>query len=183
MVELTTGSHLLGYYNYSLVVSNFVRLLADTVFNQLLDVLGVCLANKLDHDLLSVCCDSLVALLLFPFENSYVSFASDLDLSEHTVNQIPLRWSTRIFHVDYLFALQQVSCSPATRPDVSLAVVRFVATLAACRLDPGLPEDQYQAYLKYQMTFVPTLLHALSAAGRQLSQEILELLVDLIGRL
>ena len=77
MIELTTGSHLLGYYNYSLIISNFVRLLADVVFQQLLDSIVYCLAKKLDDELLKISCDSMFQLLLFPYENSYISFASD----------------------------------------------------------------------------------------------------------
>ena len=188
--EATINSHNLGYFLYTSLMGEFSSQAIDSIFEGIHSVCSALLVSysrreSLDVRLVSESFEAYTKLFNFPFENSYISFNMDIDLSEHTPLNLPPRICARIMDPQFLAAILSFALNESVKEEVRYIVVNFISRATACRVDHTiqLQVELYSNYLRYQMNFASQVLSFYNSRNRFPSGGVVEALVDQIGRL
>lgn len=187
--EVMINSHNIGYFNYCTLINEFSNQnIVHTIFDHTYNVLMQYLYRYVNIDptcgnALQGMLEVMFKLLIFPFENSFITFSTDLDLSEHSTCILPHSWSERVFSIKFLELLLGVAVFPNALEGVRVEALKVLSMLAACRLDSNITPEQQSQYMCFQMLVPVHMINFYTSMKRPPSKETIEPIVDLIGRL
>lgn len=202
MSEVAFGSHLYGYFNFSLMIAEMKNQLMDKLHEiawysaaKLSQSLGQELETEAQTGirsnpqevqaiakLTSVAFECLYKVYNFPFDNSYITFCSDQDLSEQSMNSFPMTWSTKIFDFGFLSQMQALIGYRAIPEDIRVGIIKVIAMLASAKMDHTLSGESGRIWMKFHLLFPSHVLKHYEVSNTRISLEVLEHLIDQIGR-
>jgi hypothetical protein len=191
MNEITMNSHAMGYFNYTTTLGEFIRQVVDQVFDATFTVTCLLIAKigsqatEESVNLLELALKSIYALLNFPFENSYISFSTDQDLSDQSITIVPFDWATRLKDLEFLQSMQSLSCSTLLPESSKLRfeAIRLISKLSSCKLDQVLSTNDVPPVSKFFMHYSSAVTTYYDRINKMPPNEVIEQLLDQIGRL
>lgn len=191
MSEITMNSHCMGYFNYSVTMAEFIRQVIDQLFEATFTVTCLLMARigsqatEESIKLLELGLKALYALLCFPFENTYVSYSTDQDLSDLNITVVPFDWGNRLKDLEFLQSMQSLSCNTVLPEGSKLRfeAIRLVSKLSSCKLEQVLSHSESSPVAKFFMLYGSGVTSYYDRINKMPPVEVLEQLLDQIGRL
>lgn len=186
--EIVINSHLNGFFNYTTIISEFNKQLIDLVFQTAYkvasDVLaGVLLDSISNLELIKASQELLFAVLTFPYENSFISFSTECNLSEHNQTMYPFRWADKLLNVCFLENLASVALMPQIGEDLRVLIMQNISWLASTKHDMSQDPNLLAMNLKCHLKYPEMLISSYTQSGRIPSCEVVESLLDQMIRL
>ena len=189
--EVYLNSHTMGYFNYTITLSEFTRQIVDRLFEAVFTVCCFVIekfSQSYSHDLAVLVehgLKAMLSLLSYPFENSYISFSSDQDLSDPCITIIPFDWANRLKEPMFFEYLQAISCSNAypASSSLRLAAITLASKLSSCRMDAVMSAVESAPLVKNIMLYSRHVLDYFDKQGKMPSDEVIEQLLDQILRI
>lgn len=186
--EVIMNSYWLGYFNYTCLIGEFNSQVNPRLFEAMHLTLQQLLNNFSQGDrsrlrLLGETFEVYTKFLHYPFDNTYVTFSSDIDLSDHSSTAISLKLVPFIFDRNFLAAVENFCLSHDVTEEVRTQAIAFMSKQVSCKLDSAMPEENASEYIRFQMLYLSKVLSIFDQLGRNPGSENLELLLDHVGRL
>lgn len=189
--EVYMNSHIMGYYNYTITISEFTRQLADLLFDATFKVCCRVIekfSQSPSQDLIVLTEHGLKAmnsLLNYPFENSYISFSSDQDLSDPSITIIPYLWANSLKDPQFFRYLEGLSCSTIYPPssNLRLIAITLASKYSSLKMDAVISAVENAPLVKSVMLYTGQVLNYFDSQSKMPSDEIMEQLLDQIMRI
>jgi hypothetical protein len=186
--EVIMNSYWLGYFNYTCLVGEFNSQVNCRLFQALHATVQQLLKGFFQGDrsrirLLGDAFEAYTKFLHYPFDNTYITFSSDIDLSDHSVTSISIKLAAFMFDKNFLMAVENFCLSQLVTEEVRTHAISFMSKQVSCKLDASMPDEIVSEYTKLHMLFLSKMLSMFDQLGRSPSVEHLELLLDHVGRL
>ena len=186
--EVIMNSYWLGYFNYSCLVGEFGIQVNPRLFEALHVTLQQLLNGFIQGDrsrlrLVGEAFEVYTKFLHFPFENTYVTFSTDIDLSDHSSTAVPVKLAPFIFDRNFLTAVENFCLSREVSEETRTQAIGFLSKQVSCKLDIAMPEEAASEYVKFHMLFLSKVLSLFDQLGRSPGETNLDLLLDHVGRL
>ena len=187
LADIVFGSHALGYYYYSQVVKELISCGIDQIFLGLHRTLLFCIQKHLEGhpNLLSaieVTLQAMFKTLIFPFENTYVSYSTDSDLGQISQVNYPYRWTPHINNPQFLQTLVAFVLHPATSDQLMVEGLRVLSIMSSGRLDPSTPEEVMDNFKRVMLNLGTQVVESFDTKRRKPPALVLELLIDQCAR-
>lgn len=187
LADIVFGSHALGYYYYSQVVKELIACGIDQIFLGLHRNLLFCTQKHLEGhpNLLSaieVTLQAMFKTLIFPFENTYVSYSTDSDLGQISQVNYPYRWTPHINNPHFLQTLVTFVLHSATSDELVVEGLRVLSIMSSGRLDPSTPEEIMNNFKRVMLNLGTQVLESFDSKRRKPPALVLELLIDQCAR-
>ncbi len=186
--EVIINSYWLGYFNYACLVSEFNSQINPRLFEAMHITLQQLLNGFLQGDrsrlrLIGDTFEVYTKFLHYPFDNTYITFSSDLDLSDHSSTTFPIKLAPFMFDRSFLIAVESFCLSPLVTEDVRTKAISFLSKQVSCKMEVAMPEEANSQYISFHMLFLSKMLSMFDQMDRNPGSENLDLLLDHVGRL
>lgn len=189
--EVFMNSHIIGYFNYTITIAEFTRQVIDRLFDATFTVCCLTIERFFQgpSENLVIIIESglkaLYALLSYPFENSYISFSTDQDLSDPSITIIPFEWANKLKEPAFFGYLQALSSSNLYPPNSSLrlAAITLASKFSSCKIDAVMSAVETAPLLKSVMLYTSHVMEYYERLDKLPTDEIMEQLLDQIHRL
>lgn len=189
--EVYMNSHIMGYFNYTITLAEFTRQLVDRLFESTYSVGFFVIENfaKTPTPDLMVLTElwlkAMLSLINYPFENSYISFSTDQDLSDPAITIIPFDWATKLKDPQFFQYLELLACSPNLPPSSSLrqTAICVASKFSSCRMDAVISSTESAPLVRAVMGFSGNIMKYFDSQNILPTDEIIEQLLDQINRI
>lgn len=186
--DVVFGSHSLGYYYYSLIVKELVESAVDIMFVALHQSLSTSLKCYFDGHpelvpVIEICLQAMFKILSFPFDNTYVSYSTDCDLSNICQVNYPYRWSKFLTSAPFLQSIVRFLLQHGLPVQLQVESLRLLSVISSGRRDPGLSDTVISDFKTIMLTLSHQVLQTYEGQRKPVPSRVLEQLIDQAARL
>jgi hypothetical protein len=186
--DVVFGSHSLGYYYYALIIKELISHSIDAIYSTIYQALEVLPQRYFDgdqsaHAALEVTLQAMFKTVVFPFENTYVNYSTDIDLSQIGQANYPYRWTPSLLNPQFLQSLVSLVIHPSVSDTLLIETLRLMSMISSGRADPSASTEITTNFIRLMLTLGSQVLSSLQSRRRQPTDQVLEQLIDQTARL